>query len=240
MPRFYVDYQLVNNKEYLLPETVVRHINVLRLRLTSEIVLFNGDGNNYFAQITELGKREARARVGKIEPANNTSKVSITLAMSIIANDKFDMVLQKAVELGINKIIPVFSHNTQRIKLERLANRMEHWHKIIISASEQCGRADLAKLVEPIDLCHLLPVLTEEGKFILSPHHQGSSISNKSIQSAVIMVGPEGGFTNSEVEEACKFGFTPLLLGNRILRAETAALAGICHLHSIYGEFDTL
>ena len=148
MPRFYADILLNVGEKISLPPEVVRHIGVLRLKLQQEISLFNNDGHDYHAKIVELGRREVLVMIiDKVKNQTETDFI-ITLIVSLIANDKFELVIQKAIELGVQKIIPVITEKTQRIKTEREASKLEHWRKIIVAASEQCGRARLATISE--------------------------------------------------------------------------------------------
>ena len=238
MPRFYVDLPL-NTGLFELPEAVVRHINVLRMRENDLIVLFNGNGYDYNARITTLGKRKVTVAVLDNKLVVNEAPVEISLLASILASDKMDLMIQKAVELGVSSIYPIYSQNTQRFNSSRLQSRMEHWQKIIISASEQCGRATLTKFQEPLEYNAAIE-LNADYKFILSPHHQSTSIKKDAASCKphiLLLVGPEGGLCESEVEQAKALGFQSLLLGARILRAETAAFAGISCVQMVFGDF---
>lgn len=239
MARFFVEMNLAVGETYDLPADVVRHINVLRLRVSDEIKLFNGDGHDYVAKFVLLEKRQIQVVILSALPVVNESPLRIHLLVALIANDKFDWVLQKAVELGVSQITPIYSQNTQRFKGERLESRLLHWQKIIIAASEQSGRATLVELQPPQELVAAMKsTISSTQKYILSPHHAGEFAAiDQSLESVALLIGPEGGFTESEVELANKAGFQSVMLGKRILRAETAALAGICVLQSRFGDF---
>lgn len=237
MSRFYVNLALVTNSEIDLPEEVVRHIVVLRLRITDSITLFNGDGYDYVAEFITLERRKIRLKIIAAKLVQNESKLDLTLLMSIIAGDKFDLVVQKAVELGVKRLIPIYAQNTQRFKVDKLASRMEHWRKIILAASEQSGRASLMELLDPVEFAQAIKNDLSTLKLILSPHHAGNLVISGVLPSAAILVGPEGGFTSTEVELANQSGFASWQLGTRILRAETAALAGVSLLQAYLGDF---
>ncbi len=236
MPRFYVNLPLEQASKISLPEDVVRHISVLRLRLTDKISLFNGDGYDYVAEFIEFERRKISVKIIAANLVQNESKLNLTLLMSIIASDKFDWVVQKAVELGVTRLIPIYAQNTQRFKADKLASRMEHWRKIILASSEQSGRARLLELLEPLELVSALVNSTAAAKFILSPHHAGQ-LSLHAHESVDLLVGPEGGFNQAEVELAHQAGFSSWQLGGRILRAETAALSGVSLLQAHFGDF---
>lgn len=235
MARFYFDYPLNIGDEVTLSEDIVRHIHVLRLRANELITLFNGDGSNYLAKFMLFEKRKIIVEIIERIVVNNESNLNLVMAMSIIANDKFDLVLQKAVELGVTEFIPVYTQNTQRFKSDKLNSKFEHWQKIIIAASEQSGRCKLMKLALPLEFLELISKCDTEIKLILSPHHSGS-IFQQAVNSLTILIGPEGGFTTSEVSEANCCGFNSLRLGNRILRAETAAIAATSLVQSYFGD----
>lgn len=237
MSRFYVNLALVTNSEIDLPEEVVRHIVVLRLRITDSITLFNGDGYDYVAEFITLERRKIRLKIIAAKLVQNESKLDLTLLMSIIAGDKFDLVVQKAVELGVKRLIPVYAQNTQRFKADKLTSRMEHWRKIILASSEQSGRASLMELLEPVEFAQAIKNDSSTLKLILSPHHAGNLAISGILASASVLVGPEGGFTSPEVEFANQSGFASWQLGARILRAETAALAGVSLLQAYLGDF---
>ncbi len=238
MPRFYVDTLLNVGDKVSLPSDVVRHIIVLRLKLEQEIILFNNDGHDYHAKIVELGRREALVVVTNKVKNQTEANFIITLMISLISNDKLELVIQKAVELGVQRIIPVITEKTQRIKAEREASKLEHWRKIIIAASEQCGRAKLATVSEIKEFATVIDEDKSEINYILSPHHAASKLAKvNNPQSISLLIGPEGGFTESEIRLANEAGFHNLNLGKRILRAETAAIAGISFLHCNFGDF---
>ncbi len=240
MHRFYVavDFEIGNN--YQLPDEVVRHINVLRVRTTETIELFNGDGFNYCAEFIQLEKRSVEVYIKNKSLANNESSLKIILLMSVIANDKFDLVVQKAVELGVYKIVPIITQHTQRnFTKDKLSAKMNHWQKIIVSASEQCYRAKLMQIVDPIEINDAINSMKDiEHKYICSPHHVGNiENSVKNVDEIILCVGPEGGFTLDEVEYANGFGFKSILLGKRIMRAETAALSAVSVFQKLFGDF---
>jgi len=237
MPRFYVNLPLVSNEKYSLPDDVVRHINVLRLKISEEICLFNNSGYDYICVIISLDKRKVEVEVRDKIAVANEAQIKITLLVSLIANDKFDLIIQKAVELGVTTIIPVIAARTQRMKSEREAHKMEHWHRIIISASEQCNRAKLAEIKSPALFSAAIAESVSEVNFILSPHHITSPVIATDFSALSLLVGPEGGFTENEIKQANAAGFISLNLGKRVLRAETAAIAGLCFLHCNYGDF---
>lgn len=238
MARFFVELDLEVNQELELPIEVVRHINVLRIRPTDLITLFNGDGYNYEVKFITLEKRQIICHVINKTLVSNESNTSIHLLMSIIANDKFDMIIQKSVELGVYEFTPLITQNTQRLSKEKLTNKIEHWQKIIISSSEQCGRTKLMQLNMPQEFNQIISQSFTGNKFLLSPHHAGTFNQHKeSCSDITLMIGPEGGFTHDEVNVANQNGFNSILMGQRILRAETAAIAALGIIQYQFGDF---
>ncbi len=148
MPRFYVNFPLEESIKIELPLNIVRHLQVLRLKLNEEITLFNGGEYEYSAIILSLERKKVTVQILKSYKVHNNSQLKLTLAMAIIANDKMDLIIQKATELGVNEIIPIISERSQKINSKRL----EHWQKIIISSCEQCGRNSLTTIQQPIAL----------------------------------------------------------------------------------------
>lgn len=227
---------LVANTEVELPLEVVRHLNVLRIRTNESITLFNNTGYDYQAQVISLEKRAAKVAIHEELAVTNESNIAITLYMALIANDKFDLVVQKAVELGVNKLVPVFCQNTQRFSLDKVAAKLEHWRKIVVAASEQCGRAILMTVEAPLKYNAAIANDTSALKYILSPHHAGE-LKVVDCKSLALVIGPEGGLIQEEVVFANQHGFSSVLLGARILRAETAAIGAIAAMQYQYGDF---
>jgi 16S rRNA (uracil1498-N3)-methyltransferase len=238
MSRFYVDLPITLGANLELPDNVVRHMNVLRLHIGDSVALFNGDGCDYTANISELSKRHAKVNIEKSEKLDNESHLKITLMPSLIASDKFDLIVQKAVELGVNEIVPVISQYTQRLSNDKISSRMEHWRKVIIAACEQSARATIPNLSEPTLFSDALLMVSAERKYVLSPHHERQqTLVGSAISSVAVLIGPEGGFSLKEVEEAQDNGFLTLQLSTRILRAETAAICAVSLLQSYFGDF---
>lgn len=238
MSRFFVELSLELNQKLELPIEVVRHINVLRIRITDTIILFNNSGYDYTAKLNLIEKRQALCTIINVTQITNESSIKSHLLMSMIVNDKFDLVIQKSVELGVTEFTPIITQNTQRLNKEKLANKFEHWQKIIISASEQCGRSILMKLNQPEIFSTVIKQPFDGIKLILSPHHAGQlPDTTNQISNVNIIIGPEGGLTQDEIICANSNGFNSIALGNRILRAETAALTAISLIQYKYGDF---
>lgn len=238
-PRIYLDTPLSAGETVKLSDDALGHIvRVLRLPEGAELTLFNGDGSNYFAQLCQVSKKAAQAKIISVNKADNESPLTIHLGQGISRGDRMDFTLQKSVELGVTEITPLFTERCG-VKLtgERLAKKQQQWQKIVISACEQSGRAFVPKVNTPVLLNDWLSQETNELKLNLHPKAQ-HSITNLPIESDKVrlLIGPEGGLSDEEIDQASNAGFTDVLLGPRVLRTETAALTAITALQCRYGD----
>lgn len=239
MPRFFVDLALTPQQSVDLPDDVVRHIHVLRLREQDEIVLFNGDGFAYVARLMKIGKREANAKIEAQMPSANESPLHITLIQAVSAADRMDFTLQKSVELGVNEIIPVLAkRSVVKLSGERAGKRVARWQDIVVSACEQCGRNRVPTVHTLQTLDEVFTHLPDADVKLLMGLNQARSLREFSTpQRIIFMVGPEGGWTAEEEAAALNAGFQSILLGKRVLRTETAALACIAAMQTLWGDF---
>lgn len=221
-----------------LESEVVCHINALRLRDKQQIVLFNNSSFDYLSTIHIINKREIEATILKKTAILNESPCELNLIVSLIANDKLELVIQKAVELGVNHIYLINTQNTQRIKSERIENRIQRLKQIIIAACEQCGRSVLPSLTGIYEFNEIVTKFEKDNKFIMSPRNGNTDKVNSQLATCSLIIGPEGGFRDEEVQLANQFGWNNLQLGTRILRAETAAIAGITTMQQRFGDFN--
>ena len=211
----------------------------LKLRRGDNVVLFNGDGADYAAGITELTKNGVKLEVRSRLPAAAESPVNITLVQAIGRGDRMDYSLQKATELGVSTIQPLVTSRVE-VKLHgsRLDRRMAHWQGVVIAACEQSGRAVVPELHTPVDLGSWLEIATDTPRWVLEPASD-RSISGQPLDGAALMlaVGPEGGFEARELEAMTAAGVFPVSMGPRTLRMETAGPAALAVLQSRFGDF---
>lgn len=240
MPRFYLEAELAVGKTFELPAEVVRHVNVLRLREGEEIVLFNGNGKSYPAVLQALSKRSAQALITQEEESDNESPLDITLVQAVSSGERMDFTLQKSVELGVKRIIPVSSaRSIVKLGGERAEKRVARWQEIVVSACEQSGR-NIVPTVSPLmGFKEMLQCLPESDVKLLLGLNQAQSLKDVvgNPKKIVFMVGPEGGWTPEEEALALEAGFQSVLLGKRVLRTETAALAAIAAMQTLWGDF---
>ncbi len=240
MPRFYVDFALSPDSVVELPDNVVRHLNVLRVKNTEEIVLFNGNGKSYPALSEVLEKRRASVRILREEATDNESPLKITLVQAVSAAERMDFTLQKSVELGVAEIRPVISERcVVRLSGERAEKRVARWQEIVVSACEQSGRNIVPKVLPLTTYVQALQQLPQETTKLLMSLNRAQKLSDVQPQSGkvVFMVGPEGGWTEKEEQQAFDAGFQSVTLGKRVLRTETASLAAIAAMQTLWGDF---
>ncbi len=217
---------------FALGARIAQHVRALRLREGEAIILFDGTGGEVPATLTHIGKRDVLATTSAHVTAEREMQRSVTLYPSLIANDRLDWLVQKATELGATAIQPMFTERSQRIPGD-VEKRAEHWRGVAIAACEQCGRNQIPKIHSPITLGDALAALADQSLVLLDT--EGSSdVSSATITSAsAVFIGPEGGFSPSELDELRKRCDHRLRLGPTILRAETAAIASLVWLGSL-------
>ncbi len=242
MPRFYCPPPLPLNGSFDLPPEAAHHaVRVLRLREGDRVEMFDGLGNACHGVIAEAGGRHVVVGGISTGGASRESPLQVMLAQAMSSSEKMDWVIQKATELGVAEIQPLDTERSvARLPAERAAKRLEHWRQVAISACEQCGRNLLPEIHAPLDIMVWLRQMKElpATKLIMLP--QGVSSLNsleKPNGGVVLLIGAEGGFAESESDSALRCGFTPVRLGARVLRTETAAVAGLAALQTLWGDF---
>lgn len=242
MPRFYCPPPLPDHDSFDLPPEAAHHASrVLRLREGDRVELFDGMGNERRGVIAELSGK--RVTVGELAAtdAERESPLRTVLAQALSSSEKMDWVIQKATELGVTEIQPLDTERSvARLTAERAAKRMEHWRQVAISACEQCGRNVLPEIHAPLDIMAWLRQVqgAPETKLILLPQGAASLHAQPKPQAGVVLlIGAEGGFTTAESETAIHCGFAPVRMGARVLRTETAAIAGLAALQTLWGDF---
>jgi 16S rRNA (uracil1498-N3)-methyltransferase len=232
MPRFYCPATLASGQSLALPETAARHVQVLRLQPGVRITLFNGAGGEFDAEITRIGRSEVQVNVEAHSDVEREAPREIHLAVGMPANERMDWLVEKATELGAASIQPlVVERSVLKLKGERAERRRAHWQAIAIAACEQCGRNRVPPVHEIIDFSPWLAQRHANGPapLLLSPGAQARALRDVASEegAALFLSGPEGGLSAAEEEAAIASGFTPVSLGSRVLRAETAALAAL-------------
>jgi 16S rRNA (uracil1498-N3)-methyltransferase len=240
VPRFYVPQTLVVGQEFVLPDTTFRHaVQVLRLSANEPLILFNGEGGEYLARLEGISKRAASAVLESFSPIDTESPIHLTLVQAVIKPDKMDFALQKAVELGVNTIQPLITQRSVvRIGKEHVDKKVQHWEGIVVAACEQSGRTRMPTVQAPLPLERWLTLPATGTRLILAPGDfpRIQALPMDLPTPVYLLIGPEGGFTDEEVEACIQAGIMPVSLGPRILRAETASIAALALLQHRFGD----
>ncbi len=239
-PRIYHPGPLCSGDSIGLSAAASRHIaRVLRLDTGAWLTVFNGDGHEYPAQIIAVHAGRVEVTVGQPQACPTESPLSVTLLQGVCRGQRMDLVVQKAVELGVATILPVLcQRSVVRVRDERARRRQEHWQSIAIGATEQSGRVRVPTVSEPQPFAGALGTLRSEDCHILldpdTEHRFGNAVRNGS--GITLLCGPEGGLTDGERDAALEAGFRPARLGPRILRSETAPIAALAVLQYLHGD----
>lgn len=237
--RIFVDMALASGTQIEVPQETAHYLGrVLRLREGAELNLFNGQGGAYQAQIVGFERKSATLAVGDFIAEDCESPLALTLVQGVARNEHMDVIVQKAVELGVRRLAPVICARTQRGDPEKFAKRHLHWQKIIINACEQCGRNSLMELLPVQKLDDYLVQDQAATRWVLAPGAQQSWRQQAGVGEGEIsiLVGPEGGFADDELEQIQAAQWQAVSLGPRILRTETAALSIAALLQAEYGD----
>ena len=236
--RFYQDRPLGLGEEVELDDNARRHaVQVLRLRPDDPLVLFNGDGKDYSARVTHIDKKQARVVIETLTAVENETTLPVHLALGIAKGERMDYAIQKSVELGINRLTPLLTQRcVVQLDQKREQKRRQHWLGVIQGACEQSGRARLPKLdnVTPLEI--FLSRECQGQRLILDPRSNLTLSQCDRPEALVLMIGPEGGFSEEERELAYQHGATGVRLGPRILRTETAVVAGLSAAQTLWGD----
>ncbi len=238
-PRIYVARTLQPDLQLSLPVSASHHLGkVLRKRIGQRISLFNGLGGSYQAEIISISRREVTVRLLAFQEDPGKPGLRITLAQGISRSQHMDYTLQKAVELGVSRIVPIISEfGNVHLEDQRAEKKLAHWEKIVVSACEQCGCNLIPEISLPVPLAQWLEADANKVKLLLHPDaSRGLSAMEIVDGSLSILSGAEGGFSTNEVETAITSGYVTVALGPRVLRTETAAMVAISICQFRWGD----
>ena len=242
IPRFYLPAPLTVGAIVALDDNAFNHaVRVLRLKPGAALTLFNGAGGAFVATLTAVGKRDAQAQVTEFLPGEVESPLRVLLAQGVSRGDKMDYTLQKAVELGVAVIQPLLTERSGvDLSSDRLVRKIQHWRGIVIGACEQCGCNRLPELREPLPLPAWLSQPAEPGwRLLLDPlAERGLRGLERPAGTVTLLIGSEGGFSSAEIVQARRAGFTGIRLGPRVLRTETAGVAALAAVQTLWGDWD--
>jgi 16S rRNA (uracil1498-N3)-methyltransferase len=241
LTRVFLDAALEAGSIVELPKETGAHLaKVLRARSGDEVVLFNGDGREFSGIIESVRGNRVAAAIGSPREVDLESRIAITLVQCLPRGEKMDFVVQKATELGVACIVPVTSQRSVvRLDERQAQSKQAHWQAVAISACEQCGRTRLPSIESPMPLLNYLGQVAPGGqhRWVLEPETAPDRAApRESLPAAQIAVGPEGGFAEDELEAFRIAGFSRLGLGPRVLRTETAAIAAVVWLQTLFGD----
>jgi 16S rRNA (uracil1498-N3)-methyltransferase len=239
--RLHVALPLAVGAELPLPAQASEHATrVLRLVAGDPVTLFNGDGCDYPSSILVTGKREVTVRVESRQLLYNESPLPLTLAQGVARGEKMDLIVQKATELGVVRIVPLLTERSEvKLDVARTQKRLAHWRAVAASACEQSGRACVPEITPATPLPAWLASLAEDGALRLALLPEASRSSRElrfTAAGGLLVVGPEGGLGERDVGALTAAGFDGLRLGPRILRTETAGLAALAALQALHGD----
>ena len=239
IPRIHTSVILQSGISVALGKNTTRYIvSVLRLKVGQSITLFNGEGGEYNSEISSIGKNEISVLVGQFLSIDRESPLKIHLVIGISRGDRMDWIIQKAIELGVSQISPVFADRTE-VKLHgnRLEKKIAHWQQIAISTCEQCQRNVVPTINPALALSRWLDC-SQSGLKILTHHLNGQSLQslNPKDSEIILLVGPEGGLSADELSLCKQNGYESVSLGPRVLRTETAPLAAISIMQTLWGD----
>ena len=233
MPRFYCPTPLVTGLVLSLPAGAARHVQVLRLQPGDVITLFNGEGGEFDATVTRMGRSDVDVEVGAHHAVEREADRAVHLLAGITANERMDWLVEKATELGVASITPlVAERSVLKLKGERAEKKLSHWQGVAVAAAEQCGRNRVPTVHPAVTLTEWVKQAPPGERWVLSLSEGTQSLAQMQGQAAslpmapvTVLSGPEGGLSPTEEAAALAAGFAPVTLGPRVLRAETAPLA---------------
>jgi 16S rRNA (uracil1498-N3)-methyltransferase len=242
LPRFHCPTALIPGDALNLPPGTARHVQVLRLQPNDEITLFNGQGGEFKAVVTHMGRSDVSVRVGEQSHIERELNMGVHLWSGITANERMDWLLEKATELGATTLLPITAERSVlKLKGERADKKLAHWQAIAVASSEQCGRNRVLQVGTPLNLSQAIAQLSfapsQAARWVLSlaPGTRSLQEMMQTLKTSkdgeakrgeiILLSGPEGGLSPSEEAQAIAAGFVPVSLGHRVLRAETAPVA---------------
>lgn len=242
IPRVFYDGELSAKSTLNLNKEQAHYLGtVLRLRPGRSVILFNDSGSDFLCDLAQLDKKSGAIEVREEFSPATESPLKICMALGLSKGDRFDVAIQKATELGVTQIQPLFTERTEvRLNEDRLSKKIQHWRGVVQSASEQSGRTRLPKVQAPADFDTFIRANAAADKLVLDPQADTSLPAYefaKDQKDVTVLIGPEGGLSQQEIERSLQAGFTSVSLGPRILRTETAPIASISVIQARIGDW---
>lgn len=233
MPRFFIEAELNVDTTVMLTETVFHHwVKVLRAQVGDQATLFNGQGGEYSVSLVDVSKKSASVQVHTFQENNRATTCKTLLGQVMSKGDRMDYAIQKAVELGVAEIQLLTSERCEmRLKYDRDQKKLDHWQGIAIAACEQCGMNLVPKILAPISLESWLASELPEHKLVLAPNKDETDVLANINTHVALLIGPEGGLSDAEIQTANQAGFINWCIGERVLRTETAPVVALSILN---------
>ena len=240
VPRIHTPVALAASATVELDDNAAQHVGkVLRMQPGQELLLFNGDGQDFPATISEVSKRQVWVTLGQPSPNASESPLRLILGQTLSKGDRMDYAIQKSVEMGVTTIVPLVTERCDvRLKGDREEKRLRHWQAVAVSAAEQCGRSVVPDIQPVMTLAQWFAFARNADTRLVLHHRTSQALATLTRPATVaLMIGPEGGLTEAEIAEAEREDFLPTALGPRVLRTETAPVAAIALCQWLWGDF---
>lgn len=234
MNRFYIETELNTGNSIELTESVFHHwVRVLRAKELDQAIFFNGKGGEYIVTLTEINKKNAFVSIDQFNPINRTAPAKVILGQVMSKGDRMDYAIQKATELGVTTIQLLTSERCEmRLRYERDQKKLDHWQSIAIAACEQCGMNKLPNILAPISLTDWVKsAQLPQSRFVLAPNKGQENVVLNSQPDLALLIGPEGGLSEAEIDAANQNHFQNWCIGDRVLRTETAPVVALSILN---------
>ena len=234
MNRFYIETELNTGNSIELTESVFHHwVRVLRAKELDQAIFFNGKGGEYIVTLTEINKKNAFVSIDQFNPINRTAPAKVILGQVMSKGDRMDYAIQKATELGVTTIQLLTSERCEmRLRYERDQKKLDHWQSIAIAACEQCGMNKLPNILAPISLTDWVKsAQLPQSRFVLAPNKDQENVVLNSQPDLALLIGPEGGLSEAEIDAANQNHFQNWCIGDRVLRTETAPVVALSILN---------
>lgn len=233
MPRFFIEADLAVATHVELTDTVFHHwVKVLRAQVGETATLFNGQGGEYQASLTQINKKTAQVSIDSFNVDDRTPTFTTLLGQVMSKGDRMDYAIQKAVELGVSQIQLLTSERCEmRLKYDRDQKKIDHWQGIAVAACEQCGLNRVPQVLAPLSLEQWLTSHLPATRLVLAPNKDQVNVLEHATKDVVLLIGPEGGLSEAEIESANQVGFMNWCIGERVLRTETAPVVALSILN---------
>lgn len=233
MNRFYIETELNTGHTIELTESVFHHwVRVLRAKEQEQAIFFNGKGGEYMVTLTQINKKNAFVSVDQFDAADRTAPFKVILGQVMSKGDRMDYAIQKATELGVSTIQLLTSERCEmRLKYDRDQKKLDHWQSVAIAACEQCGMNRVPEILAPISLSDWVESDLPASRFVLAPNKDQENVLLNSSPDLALLIGPEGGLSEAEINTANQNNFKNWCIGDRVLRTETAPVVALSILN---------